>query len=238
MYGWRGRIGLILPADNTMTEPEFARMMPDGVSAHAARLFAGPIAGYPDQALDYARRSFPTTRVTLIAHMCAASTLRLGPEGERRFATALSEAAGGIPAFTVTSAMIEGMRALNVGKVAILSPHAPDGVALLRAFLAECGIHGTADQALSLMDLDARDQFNAAAAARLYRIARGMDLRGHDALFIPATNLGSLDVIAPLEADLGVPVLTSNQLAMWGALKRLSVSRAGLGGFGRLMAAA
>jgi maleate isomerase len=36
-----------------------------------------------------------------------------------------------------------------------------------------------------------------------------------DALFISCTNLRALDAIAPLEARLGKPVLTSNQVLGW-----------------------
>ena len=36
-----------------------------------------------------------------------------------------------------------------------------------------------------------------------------------DALFISCTNLRALDAIAPLEARLGKPVLTSNQVLAW-----------------------
>ena len=38
MFGWRGRIGLILPSNNTVMEQEFSMMLPEGVSVHTARL--------------------------------------------------------------------------------------------------------------------------------------------------------------------------------------------------------
>ena len=38
MYGWRGRIGLLVPAANTVVEPETARMVPEGVGVYATRL--------------------------------------------------------------------------------------------------------------------------------------------------------------------------------------------------------
>ena len=37
-YGWRARIGLIVPSPNTVTETEFWRMAPEGVSIHTTRL--------------------------------------------------------------------------------------------------------------------------------------------------------------------------------------------------------
>src|SRR5262245_6790252 len=37
-YGWRGRVGLIVPPANLTIEPEIAAMLPEGVSLHATRL--------------------------------------------------------------------------------------------------------------------------------------------------------------------------------------------------------
>ncbi len=39
MYGRRGRIGLMVPTGNSVMEPEFHRMAPDGVSTHANRVY-------------------------------------------------------------------------------------------------------------------------------------------------------------------------------------------------------
>ena len=41
MYGWRCRIGLIIPSDNTVMESEFNKLFRDipGVSVHATRVF-------------------------------------------------------------------------------------------------------------------------------------------------------------------------------------------------------
>ena len=43
---------------------------------------------------------------------------------------------------------------------------------------------------------------------------------GGDAVFVSCTNLPTYDVIAPLEEELGRPVLTANQVTMWAALAR------------------
>ena len=37
MYGWRARLGIILPSGNIVTEPEFNLMTPEGVSCHYQR---------------------------------------------------------------------------------------------------------------------------------------------------------------------------------------------------------
>src|SRR3982750_283758 len=48
MYGWRGRIGLLVPSINTTMETEFWRLAPEGVSVHSARI-AGGRHGTPEE---------------------------------------------------------------------------------------------------------------------------------------------------------------------------------------------
>ena len=48
MYGWRGRIGLLVPSINTTMETEFWRIAPEGVSVHSARI-AGGRHGTPEE---------------------------------------------------------------------------------------------------------------------------------------------------------------------------------------------
>ena len=48
MYGWRGRIGLLVPSINTTMETEFWRIAPPGVSVHTARI-AGGREGTPEE---------------------------------------------------------------------------------------------------------------------------------------------------------------------------------------------
>ncbi len=42
MYGWKARIGLILPSLNAVMEPEFNTMAPAGISVHATKLLHRP----------------------------------------------------------------------------------------------------------------------------------------------------------------------------------------------------
>ena len=41
-YGWRAKIGLIVPLTNTVNEAEWARMAPEGVSIHVTRMTLHP----------------------------------------------------------------------------------------------------------------------------------------------------------------------------------------------------
>jgi maleate isomerase len=48
-------------------------------------------------------------------------------------------------------------------------------------------------------------------------------------VFVSCTNLPTYDVIAPMEAELGIPVLTANQVTMWAALRRTGHRALGTG---------
>lgn len=46
MYGWRARLGVLVPSSIVVIEPEFAKMAPEGVTCHFQRFpFRGGRAG-------------------------------------------------------------------------------------------------------------------------------------------------------------------------------------------------
>jgi maleate isomerase len=55
-----------------------------------------------------------------------------------------------------------------------------------------------------------------------------------EAVFISCTDLNAIGLIDYLEADLGKPVITSNQATMWHMLRLIGVKDR-IGGFGRLL---
>ena len=228
MYGWRGRIGVILPADNAVLEPDFSRLVPDGVSTHVARLRKSPRSEMPINALQEAK-TLVRTRVNVIAYMCAASSFLLGPAKDQALSRDLSEASG-LPSFTASTAMVAGLSALGARRVAVLAPHPPEIAQSLKTYLQESGFETSTLSALGLE----LGQINDLPPGTIYRAVAALDLKGADAIFIAATNFRALDVIEDIERDFGLPVVTSNQVALWMALKTLRVSAA-RPGFGRLL---
>jgi maleate isomerase len=173
------------------------------------------------------------TRVDLIAYMCAASSFVLGPEGNLALCERLSEAAGGLPAFTASTSMAAALKAVGATRVAVLAPHPPEIAEKLGTYLEASGFGVTGLSALGL-ELAA---INDSPPGKIYQAVRRLDLAGADAIFIAATNFRALDVIEAVEADTGLPVVTSNQAALWQALGILGVERR-RPGFGRLLNAA
>lgn len=228
MYGWRGRIGVIIPADNAVMEPEFYHLAPEGVSTHAARLKKCPRPEMPIEALELVK-TFNETHVNLVAYMCAASSFVMGPKGNEELCENLSDITGGLPCVTATTAMVDGLKAIGAKRVAVLSPHPPEIAEKLKGYLEESGFEIPSLLALGL-DIPA---INNTSPGDIYRHVRSMDLSNVDAIFIAATNFRAIDVIEAIEADIGLPVVSSNQVVMWTALRKLGIADKPAG-YGRL----
>jgi maleate cis-trans isomerase len=66
-----------------------------------------------------------------------------------------------------------------------------------------------------------------------YKIAKEVDSKANDAVFISCTNFRTIEIIELLEKEIGKPVITSNQATMWHALRKLGISD-NLHGYGML----
>lgn len=53
---------------------------------------------------------------------------------------------------------------------------------------------------------------------KVYRSARNMDLTKADVLCILATDLPAMDMVMPLEEDLGIPVVSTNLALFWASM--------------------
>lgn len=230
MYGWRGRLGLILPSDNAVVEVDVARRLPDGVSSHVVRLSSGD---QRDRMVAEAAEVAPylvDADVDVVAYMCAASSFLLGPAGNEDLRGRISAACGGRPTFTASTAMSDALRAVGAERIQVLSPHPPHIAAYLQTYLEADGFRVAQ---LTALDMGLR-AINSQYPGDVYRFVRELEPVEADALFIAATNFRAMDVVAAIETDLGLPVITSNQVCLWAGLRTLGVQDR-LAGLGRLL---
>ena len=84
MYGWRARLGLVIPANNTVIEPEFARMLPEGVTAFGAKIRShGLSAKGIERMVENSHRAVEELAVgdmSAFAYACLATSLVKGSE--------------------------------------------------------------------------------------------------------------------------------------------------------------
>lgn len=57
-----------------------------------------------------------------------------------------------------------------------------------------------------------------------YRTTIDLDASNADGVFVSCTNFRTFEIIAQLKADLGKPVVTSNQATLWNALRTMGLS--------------
>lgn len=146
-------------------------------------------------------------------------------------ARTLSEITG-VPASSTSLAFVSALKHLGRSKAALLASYPEPAANAFRAYLGECGIEVT-----DMVWLSAPSGPAAAALGRerLMEAARKLDVSSDCAVLVPDTAMPSIHLIPPLEDELGVPVLTANQVSLWEAV-RLVERRCARPGPGRLFA--
>ena len=235
-YGWKARIGLIVPSTNTVNEPEFWRLAPPGVTIHTSRvLVLGRTTpeSYAEMgaALGRAARELATAEVDLVAYGCTSGSI-VCPLPE---VLAQMREAAGTPAIAAAGAVVAALRAFGVERVALATPYVDFVNQAEKRFLEDYGFRVTSMFGLELGHTqEERRAMNRVAPEALYQLARRVDRPEAQAIFISCTALASLEVIADLEREFAKPVIVSNPACFWACLRLLGL-RAPVAGYGRLL---
>jgi maleate isomerase len=239
MYGWRGKIGLIVPSSNTVCEEEFYRMLPEGVSLHTARVFNPVVETEKEKEaammgmnteIERAARELSSVEPTVIIYACTTGSFIKGPGYDREVGERIKKEAG-VPGISTSSAVIQALRTLNLHKIVLASPYNQQIGKKEKVFLEKAipGLTILKEKHLGL--LNALDK-GCLPPADAYRTAREIDIAEAEGIFISCTNFRTIEIIESLEADTGKPVVTSNQASLWLALKEIGVG--GVKGYGEL----
>jgi maleate isomerase len=219
--GWRARIGVLTPDNDTVPESEFWTMAPDGVSIAAARVPLGDVRTYsdppgPDTAIDLLAR----LPLHSIVFAFTTSSYLLGTTGEQALTARLEKRSKGIPVLLPSVAATAAFRALAVRRIALFHPpwFTDDVVQRGGAYFQNQGFEVVHASHLT----PAREQTEV-YPAELYEWIRNHAPSTMDGVFIGGNGFRALGVIAALEEDLGRPVLTANQVAFWYALRLAGV---------------
>jgi maleate isomerase len=212
-------IGVVVPYDFAL-DRELWRWVPDDISLHLTRMPYVPLAATMEMAIhisDPALVANGATEVKAVsplvtAYACTSGSFVGGLAGETALVAAMTEA-GAPAAVTTSGALLTALRHLDITSIATATPYTADITAGLSGFLAEAGFDVVAASGLGLTSDIRTVPYDVTA-----QLVRDTDCPGAEAVFISCTNLPTYDVIAPLEAELGKPVLTANQVTMWSAL--------------------
>jgi maleate isomerase len=231
-YGTR-RLGILVPSGNSVAETELRAILPDEVTMLTTRL---ALRGSSEPELlamltdlDNAAALLGHAEPDLIAFHCTAvSTFAPHLAGEIRDRIT---AATGRPAIATADAILAAFRVFETRRVLLVTPYIAPVHQREIDFLTA---NGLAVVGGSCLGVDTNTQMARitpdAIAAQARVAARGTPA---DACFISCTAIRSAGLIADLEASLGMPVFTSNQVLAWHALRTLGVGQR-VAGFGRL----
>lgn len=238
MYGWRGSIGFVCPAISDTVLLEYYRVMPQGVLITTVDL---KIQNLIDSELtaaagkiEEAVRTLEYEGVQAFLVGGAPPITKMGLDADKKIIAQI-EALTGKPATTEPTFEVEALRSLSCKRIAMVSPFAEGLNKQLKAYYEYSGLEVVVVKELGIVkpgDI-AKQRFNASylLAKAAFLEAKGMV----DAVFIACPRWPTVRSIAPLEKELGVPVVTSAQAAAWKALTMLGIHEAPAG-YGQLFA--
>jgi maleate cis-trans isomerase len=152
---------------------------------------------------------------------CTSGSFVFGPEGAAEQVRGLAEAAG-VPASSTSFAFVEAARALGVRRVAVAASY-PAGVAEhFGIFLAAAGLEVVG---LVAGGIRTAAEVGALPEDGVLRLATAHDHPDADAVLVPDTAMRTVALVDRLEAHLGKPVLTANQVTIWEGLRLAGDSR-------------
>lgn len=224
MYGWRGRIGLLVPSINTTMETEFWRMAPEGVSVHSARI-AGGRHGTPEElrgmesASKHAAAEVAMVEPDVVVYGCTSGSFFEGPAWNKKICDQLTEITKA-PTVTTAGAMAASMLAGGYKKIDVVTPYVDVTNERLKHFLKAHGV-----EVLKLGTFDMLDMFDHAKVLpeEIYAKVKEITTPDAEAVFVACTQLRALEVLDLLERDLGKPVYSAVQASAWQAYAAMNV---------------
>jgi maleate cis-trans isomerase len=162
---------------------------------------------------------------------CTSGSFVFGWDG----ATAQVEALGavaGVPASSTSFAFVDACARLGVSRVAVGATY-PDDVA--ERFVAFLGVAGIEVLSLSAKGIITAAEVGTLPKETVLEFAAAADHPDAQAVLLPDTALHTIGLLDALDARVGKPVLTANQVSIWQGL-RLAGAAAARPGFGALFA--
>ncbi|QGX96808.1 Asp/Glu racemase [Roseovarius faecimaris] len=231
----RARIGVLVPFTNTNLEPDMVLLRPDGVSVHFARMGGydadeipdeDQMAGLGEADLDGPLGLLLGVRPDVILYGCTSATLAHGPGFDRDLAARI-KAQSGAETVTAAGALVNALRTLGCDKIAFASPYVASLNDVAIAFLADEGV--TTVSRADFPEQLGNDGQGALTPDQVAALARQADSDAAQAIVLSCTDMRAVECIAALEAELGKPVITSNQAMMFQTLQMLSLTYASAG---------
>lgn len=233
--GTRATLGVIVLATDETLEPEFARMNDlAGVALYHSRI--PMVSEIRPDTLAEMERDLPASasllpsslRFDVIGYGCTSASTVIGSD---KVAKAIQTVFPQAKVSDPLAAIIAAGKCLDAQKLGFVTPYVPEVSRRMRQKLEDGGFEITGFGSFEESDdrVVARiTETSIAEAAR--QVAKSAPC---DAVIISCTNLRCLRIIPEIEAELGVPVISSNQALGWHMLRLAGIDEA-MPQFGKL----
>lgn len=215
-------LGLIVPPAEGAVPPEAGQMFPEcrftatglGLREMSDAGYRGVIDEVTDRAVALAAGG-----ARAVSLMGTSLSFFRGPDFNARLIETIA-ARSGVPATTMTQSVIDAVKALGMTRVAVLTAYREDVNRMLKDYLRKSGISVVSLRALGIRRIaevgDLGPDLLLTEARSLWDGAQDAD-----GILISCGGLQMAGVSDPLRRHTGVPVVSSAEAGVWGAVRLL-----------------
>jgi maleate cis-trans isomerase len=232
--GNRHRVGLIIPSVNAVIEPDYAAAAPQSLTFHSTRVMLGETTPEGLRAMNAgvaaAAELIASVTPEVVAYACTSGTFIDGADGLTR-QVAMIEKVVACDVVATSRCMVDAIRYLGLTRIALATPYLDVINHAEKAFLENNGLTVTAVKGLGLSGKAIRE----VDPEDIAKLVRDADTLDSQAIFVSCTDFRAMEIVGLLEAERHKPVLTSNQVTLWGLLRALGRTPS-VPGYGMLLA--
>jgi maleate isomerase len=225
----RVRVGLVVPSSNVTVEtelPDILRRHPDAsFSFHSSRMRMRSVSIEHLSAMNAQRErcvlELGDAGLDVLLYACLVAIMAAGPGEHRRVESLIAEqlAAGGAATKVRSSAgaLVEALRALGAGRVALVTPYTRPLAEKVVTYLEVEGFEVRGWRALGVED---NREVGRIPSRHVVDAARSLDLSSVDALVLSAcVQMPSLGLVEAVEQEMGLPVLSAATAGAYSLLR-------------------
>jgi len=230
----RAKLGFVLLATEQTIEDDMMLLRPAGVGVHFTR------APIPDSITvetlsvqigglaQAASLILPDGSLDVCCYACTSGSAVMGDE---EICKALHAGAPNSRSTTLLSGVVDGLLALGVKRIALVTPYVPEINEIEARYLQG---HGFDVTSITGLGLEKDSDMVRVDPDLILELGRAADRDDPEAVFISCGALRSIDIVEQLEKELGKPVVVSNQAMMWQCLRLAGIEDA-IEGYGTLL---
>ena len=242
ILGWRALFGVLGPSTNTVVQPEFDDMRPEGVTNHYSRIwtpdahavsnetFTNATLVIAENVLD-AVDSVMTCSPTYLVMGMSAITFYGGISGANNFQKQVEQRSNLSVSIGSHSTAAALKKYGGIKKIGFLSPYFPAANKQVRLYFEECGFNVVKDLCLQCPSWTGIAKVTEEIMCKKMK---ELNNSGVDALVQVGTNLPMAKLASKLEKEFNKPVIAINTATYWHALRENNITDK-IEGFGSLL---